>query len=78
MLFANTHSTFTIGAGGDVAFGRYLKNNEYRSHGGKEPFQELIPLFEKSDLVFVNLETPLDDDVPSKIQSSKGILILPK
>ena len=71
LSFAKPQSTFTVGAGGDVAFGRYLKNNEYRSHGGEDPFGELIPFLEKSDLVFVNLEIPLDDDVPQKIQSSK-------
>ena len=70
MLFANTDPTLIIGAGGDVAFGRYLKNNEYRSHGGENPFGDVNTLFEKSDLVFVNLETPLHDDIPPKIQSS--------
>ena len=66
-------TSFAIGAGGDVGFGRYLKSKRYRSHGGDDPFSELRPLFAQSDLVFVNLETPLSDVHPPIVLSKRPL-----
>jgi len=66
-------ASFTIGAGGDVGFGRYLKSKRYRSHGGEVPFSELQPLFSLSDLVFLNLETPLSDVHPPIVRSKRPL-----
>jgi len=64
---------FTLGAGGDVGFGRYMKSKRYRQHGGEEPFSALTSLFAASDLVFVNLETPLYDRHPPNVRSKRPL-----
>ena len=61
----------SLGAGGDVSFGRYHKSRRYLSHGGAEPFQYLRPLFAQADLVLVNLETPLMDGDPKRIRQGR-------
>jgi len=65
--------TITIGAGGDVGFGRYRKTKKYFSHGGEAPFASLEPLFQQSDVVFVNLETPLSDVDPPNVRSKRPL-----
>jgi poly-gamma-glutamate capsule biosynthesis protein CapA/YwtB (metallophosphatase superfamily) len=72
LLLAETPATFSVGAGGDVGFGRYNKSKQYRPHGGDDPFVGLAPLFHDTDLVFVNLETPLYDDIPKMIRNARG------
>ena len=65
---------FVLGAGGDIAFGRYLKSGLYRPHGGETPFSDLKRLFSQADLVFANLETPLQNVDPPHVHPPKNSL----
>lgn len=74
VAFSIAQESFSVGAGGDVAFGRYLKHTkQYRPHGGTQPFQTLKPLFQQVDMVFCNLETPLSDEDPHIIGSKRPL-----
>ena len=69
LLFAFTAvaepNQFSLTAGGDVMFGRYSEAG-YREVGGANPFAMISGELSRSDLSFVNLESPLMDGHPAR------------